>query len=398
MVLNGGTWSIMKLKSALPDFHASSVAVNSLGLAYVGTKAGGLAFFNGASWETIQTGLPSDTVTVVRFDNFGNLWVGTPNGIGMYNGSSWKHFTITDGLLSNSIASIAVSNNNLVWCSTGSSLARFNGSSWNSYPIPTSIGVIKLRDIAIDSAGTIWAASDSGIIRFDGDSFQHYFPAMLRSGMNSIAVDQHGIKWCASDSAGAWRFNDTEWTLLDWQKVGPAPITSVRVSPTGSVWFGSSGEQGVYRFDGTAWSHFSETDGLGGGDIHDFAFGNGGNVWIASELGVTVYNENGVVLSTPTARHPQSPANFELMQNFPNPFNPATRIMYTLASKSYVQISVYNILGQLVRKLVHQLKEAGNYSIEFDASGLPSGVYIYRLSASGNAGSFVRSRKMILLR
>ena len=119
---------------------------------------------------------------------------------------------------------------------------------------------------------------------------------------------------------------------------------------------------------------------------------------MASELGVTAYNADGVELSaapTPTVR---PPVQFQLTQNYPNPFNPTTRIKFTVSGKSYVEIVVYNVLGQSIRRLVRQWEQAGNYSIDFNALGLPSGVYIYRMSASGANGLFTESKKMVLLR
>ena len=90
---------------------------------------------------------------------------------------------------------------------------------------------------------------------------------------------------------------------------------------------------------------------------------------------------------------------FELNQNYPNPFNSKTVISYMLKAQSMVDLRVYNLLGQEVRRLVEDTKPAEVYSISWDGRNnkgeeLPSGVYIYRLKA----GDFVKSRKMVLLR
>ncbi|MBK7500951.1 MAG: T9SS type A sorting domain-containing protein [Ignavibacteriales bacterium] len=88
------------------------------------------------------------------------------------------------------------------------------------------------------------------------------------------------------------------------------------------------------------------------------------------------------------------PIEFSLEQNYPNPFNPATSIQYTISSKQNVQLLVYNVLGKEIATLVNEEKPAGNYEVNFDASKLSSGVYFYQLQA----GSFVETKKMILLR
>ncbi|OLD80634.1 MAG: hypothetical protein AUI33_01690 [Ignavibacteria bacterium 13_1_40CM_2_61_4] len=93
------------------------------------------------------------------------------------------------------------------------------------------------------------------------------------------------------------------------------------------------------------------------------------------------------------------PATFELFQNFPNPFNPATSIRFSLADDSFVQLDVLNLLGQKVSAVLRRQMGAGSHSISFDASRLPSGVYFYTLHARGSAGKeFTQVKRMVLLR
>ena len=88
------------------------------------------------------------------------------------------------------------------------------------------------------------------------------------------------------------------------------------------------------------------------------------------------------------------PSAFALSQNYPNPFNPTTTIGYDVPKRSLVTVVVYDILGRLVETLVDEEKQPGHYEATFNASGLPSGVYFYRLQA----GSFIESRKLVLLK
>ena len=88
------------------------------------------------------------------------------------------------------------------------------------------------------------------------------------------------------------------------------------------------------------------------------------------------------------------PNHFDLLQNYPNPFNPTTTISFALANTGFVNLTVFNITGEKVATLVHQEYQTGNYTVEFNANNLPSGIYLYRLSA----GNFVSTKKMILMK
>lgn len=93
-------------------------------------------------------------------------------------------------------------------------------------------------------------------------------------------------------------------------------------------------------------------------------------------------------------KHGNIPGSFRLSQNFPNPFNPTTDIRYQLPLTSTVEISVYNALGQKVRTLVNQRQNAGHYSITFDANGLGSGVYYYKITSR----KYQNIKKMLLVK
>lgn len=88
------------------------------------------------------------------------------------------------------------------------------------------------------------------------------------------------------------------------------------------------------------------------------------------------------------------PLNFILSQNYPNPFNPETKISFSITKKSFVTLNIYNALGSKISELVREEKEAGRYEIDFNASGLSTGIYFYGLKA----GNFLQTKKMILLR
>ncbi|GMU88948.1 MAG: hypothetical protein AMXMBFR49_11560 [Chlorobiota bacterium] len=119
--------------------------------------------------------------------------------------------------------------------------------------------------------------------------------------------------------------------------------------------------------------------------------------------GDTVYNfcchSDTLCITTPDCglsgiEDSEIPTEYKLSQNYPNPFNPSTVIGYSIAAAGHVKLAVYDILGSEVAVLVDETKSAGRYSVKFDASGLNSGLYIYRITT----GTFMEARKLILLK
>ncbi|GEM_PF-1548552 len=135
--------------------------------------------------------------------------------------------------------------------------------------------------------------------------------------------------------------------------------------------------------------------------IEDRAMQIDTNAFRAMEQYLMIAPSCGVAMSTPqqgseyaSEAVPEIPQKTKLLQNFPNPFNPTTTIQYQLHEDSYVTLKLYDILGREVQVLVCRMESAGYKSVTFDASGLPSGVYYYRLQA----GTFSDVKKMILVR
>jgi len=90
----------------------------------------------------------------------------------------------------------------------------------------------------------------------------------------------------------------------------------------------------------------------------------------------------------------QIPDSYNLFQNYPNPFNPVTKIKFNIPKSGNVKLVVYDILGKEVESIVNENLDAGYYSFDFDASGLSSGVYIYKIETEG----FTDVKKMILVK
>jgi hypothetical protein len=89
-----------------------------------------------------------------------------------------------------------------------------------------------------------------------------------------------------------------------------------------------------------------------------------------------------------------TPTKYELSQNYPNPFNPVTKINFALPKQGFVTLKIYDVLGREVRTLVNEVKSAGQFSVDFNASEFASGVYFYRLESNG----FSDIKRMMLIK
>jgi len=115
---------------------------------------------------------------------------------------------------------------------------------------------------------------------------------------------------------------------------------------------------------------------------------------IVVHAGDTTANLNLRILTDVKQGNTNIPQNYSLLQNYPNPFNPSTYIKYQLAKSGFVSLKIYDILGNEVRTLVNETKNAGSYKVKFDGSDLSSGIYFYQLKA----GEYSETKKMILLK
>jgi hypothetical protein len=122
-----------------------------------------------------------------------------------------------------------------------------------------------------------------------------------------------------------------------------------------------------------------------------------------SGLSTIAMRTDSILVSVPDAPTNEIPASYSLSQNYPNPFNPSTEISYGLPEQSDVRLSIVDLLGQEVRRLVDGVQSAGNHIVTWDgtnASGqvLASGIYFYNLEARAGSNRFTDVKKMLLLR
>lgn len=189
-------------------------------------------------------------------------------------------------------------------------------------------------------------------------------PVELASFTSSINGRDVNLNWITSSENNNSHFEIERSSNGNWSKIG---------SVTGN---GTSGNSHNYNFSDRGLSSGNYAYRLKQVDFN-------GNF--------EYFNLHGeVVIGVPSV--------YSLSQNYPNPFNPSTTINYELPFDGKVSIKVFDMTGKEISNLVNDIKTAGYYKVNFNASGLSSGIYTYRITAENSTGSFVETKKMILVK
>ncbi|MEJ2634088.1 MAG: Ig-like domain-containing protein [Calditrichia bacterium] len=196
-----------------------------------------------------------------------------------------------------------------------------------------------------------------------GDGSHNLFRFALDEGDGASWPNHEVSQWYEIDWLG--------WKLIEWKLSDPSTVQSWAGLGNGKL------DMPSYRIDS-----------------FQLAYQAG-----AFPKGFVYFDDLRLVKKIPTSiarTNPEGliPDRFSLDQNYPNPFNPATTISFSIPKKVHVSIGIYNTLGQLVKTLVSEEKNPGNYRISFDASSLASGIYVYEM----RAGDFVQAKKMIFMK
>jgi len=209
-------------------------------------------------------------------------------------------------------------------------------------------------------------------------------------GLHATVVGCNGLIMNTADGAATWTISQTEY-LNNFNSVKYLDsVTAIAVGDNGviarSVDNGASWET---IESGTEYS------------IMSVNFANTTRGISVGESGTTLYtNDGGLTWTNGTKKNAMANKNtaktYTVKQNFPNPFNPSTQIYYSLPFDSKVSLKIYDMVGKEVAQLVNNSQTAGEYTVTFNASKLASGVYFYRLYATGNGNEFSKTMKMIL--
>lgn len=304
-------------------------------------------------------------------------------------GTSWGQISLPTR---SAIHSVVSSPDGVLWASGNGVLLRSTdrGTTWGA-SIPDS--TIDFRDIHPFSSQHSLAVGDSGRVFSTIDGGQNWLGTSVGTSatLSCISSIAGRYVWAAGDSGKIIASSDSGKTWL--QKASPVMVNWKALYLEDSSRVFVAGEGGAIFFTPDGGAHWYRQYSADSHDLyalrftdtsHGIAVGNGGTILLTGESGTVT------AVALPVCR----PEAFRLEQNYPNPFNPTTVVSYQLPAVSDVRLIVYDLLGRDVAVLVNGKQVPGRYEVRFDASGLASGVYLYRLTAGGS----VQTRKMLLVR
>jgi photosystem II stability/assembly factor-like uncharacterized protein len=345
---------------------------------------------NGSNWTA--TNLQGTIVSALAI-NGTNLFAGTPNGIllSTNNGTGWTDLNVLFG----DTRAFAISSTNLFAGTYGGGvfLSTNNGTNWTQVNngltnyVVIAFAVSGNNIFAGTYSGGVFLSTNNGSIWTEVNSglTGNQVTSLTVSGTNLFAGTNEGV-FLSTNSGSNWistGFQDTLVSALTFYGTNLFAGTSDILGNSGGVFLSNN--------NGINWTDVNS--GLPNTGI--LALTISGTNLFAGTVGSGVWRRSLSEMITSVEDHSSEiPSRFILEQNFPNPFNPSTKIRYSVSQNSNIMIKVFDILGNEIETLVNEEKPFGTYEITWYAANLSSGIYFYTI----NAGSFIETKKMILIK
>jgi len=286
-----------------------------------------------------------------------------------------------------------------IW-KTGNAQTATTSSGWTQIATTTIVGgSVSAIGISWTNTGKIYIGTSNGRILTTTDNGTNWATQTGFAYVSDFTVDQANDNICYATLGGTGGTHvlkttngGTNWVNITSNMPNIAANSIVlRTATPRMIIVGT--DIGVFQSvdEGASWVSFSS--GMPVNEIYDMKYKQVAGLILVATHGRGCWTfDLGAVLGT----DPYSviPKTFELNQNFPNPFNPETRIKFGLPNSGNVKISVYDVVGKQVEELVNSNFNAGTYEVTWNASNYSSGVYFYRLETEG----FAETKQMILVK
>jgi len=408
-------WKIWNTtNSNIPSDNLSCLILDSNGIIWIGSGAG-LIKFNGTNftvYDTSNSPMKSNSVWGIDKDKFNNLWISTIRVEGQSASAlmkfdrvnNWSFYnTQNSGISNDNQWCVKVDTNNIVW-SGHNELNKFNGASWYIYDSTNSpLEYSAIREIFVDRQNNKWMENIFfGLYKLTNDtSWKIYTPnnsGLLGGLIPKIREDNFGNMWI-SVNGGINKFDPVK---NEWQSWTPENSNIISYYPWGlcisrnnTKWIGFGNNAPLSEFNDTTFiPHFAPVStGAPQPNIWDIKEDKYGNLWLATKSGLMEFNKNGIVgISNQTSIVPD---NFKIEKIYPNPFNPTTKIEFSIYKSSKVAVKIYDIMGKEIETLTDINYSQGNYEITWNAKNFSSGIYFVTFYINDN---FFESRKILFVR
>ncbi len=259
---------------------------------------------------TTTDGLAYNDVRNIIQDSNGNLWMGTFNGLSLFDGKNFTNFSTNNGLANNAVLNICEDNIGNIWVGTdkGVNLLKPNSKNKNEYVVietyNTSNGLAhnSVREIMLDSRGIVWiGTAGGGVSYFENGVFTTITTeqGLAHNNIRSISEDNNGNIWFGTVGGGVSRYNGRAFTTYTKQQgLIHDRVFSITEDSKGNLWFGTVGG-GVSKFDGKNFTSFTTEHGLPNNSVYGIAEDSKGNLWFGT-FGGGVCKYNGKTLKTYT--------------------------------------------------------------------------------------------------
>lgn len=355
-------------------------------LLFAGTEDNGvfLSTDNGNTWIKANSGI---TDLIIRsFTSNGNtIFAGGRGGVykSSNNGASWS--VINNGLTTTDVRALIVSASTLFAGTSGGVFSSSdNGANWSK----VSNGLTNTDVYALlASDGVLYAGTSKGVFR-SSDNGNTWIQTSLDSNTVRIFASS-GSTLFAGTSKGLYistnQFNDSK-------RINNNDIRSLATTAT-EVIFGTYGGGVSYASISDNPSWLKITNGLFNPRVISLATSST-NVFAGTNSGGVFRLPVSALITSAKSTKTEIPTHFNLEQNYPNPFNPSTTISFTLPSRIYVSLKIFDALGREVAVLVSEELPAGKHSCKWESHGMASGIYFYQIQA----GTFRETKKLLLLK
>jgi photosystem II stability/assembly factor-like uncharacterized protein len=343
------------------------------------------------AWDAntaIVTGYNSTTTVIYQTSNGGTNWTlaNTHTGFG---DDLWMSDASTAYFIGDPISGF--------WDLLKSTNAGLNWASWASVATTNTVGTY--NNGACFLGQQVWFASPAqSTMMYSSNMGANW--STLTTPLASIT----GIYFINSTTGFAGGYSaspglitttngGTNWSTVTQSFIGTSTVMGV--TGIGSEWWvatETTTPSAIYYTSNNGANWVSQYPAPAGIFYHLTKARTGNTLWaVRSNGGISRYGSpiTGVINTTT-----ETPTDYALSQNYPNPFNPETKINFSIPNSGLVTLKIYDIVGREVATLVNEIKNAGNYIVDFNASDLTSGVYFYKLEVNGYADT----KKMMLIK